>query len=84
MFCEVRLNNKLLLFIFVMIFMGIWRQIQTYLFIKKRDPDAPDAASMEGFGTRAHGAAFPIDIMVKSELARMRALLLGEPRFLSG
>ena len=38
----------------------------------------------EGFGTRAHGAAFPIDIMVKSELARMRALLLGEPRFLSG
>ena len=38
----------------------------------------------EGFGTRANGAAFPIDIMVKSELARMRALLLGEPRFLSG
>jgi hypothetical protein len=25
-----------------MIFMGIWRQIQTYLFIKKRDPNAPD------------------------------------------
>jgi hypothetical protein len=22
--------------------MGIWRQIQTYLFIKKRDPNAPN------------------------------------------
>ena len=22
--------------------MGIWRQIQTYLFLKKRDPNAPD------------------------------------------
>ncbi|HEY4065445.1 MAG TPA: aspartate kinase [Burkholderiaceae bacterium] len=34
----------------------------------------------EGFGERAQGAAFPIEIMDKSELPRMRALLLGEPR----
>ena len=38
----------------------------------------------ESFGDRAHGAAFPIEIMDKSELARMRSLLLGEPRFQSG
>jgi len=37
----------------------------------------------EGFNDCAQGAAFPIDIMDKSELARMRALLLGEPRYLS-
>lgn len=36
----------------------------------------------EGFGERAHGAAFPIEIMDKSELPRMRSLLLGDPRHL--
>jgi aspartokinase-like uncharacterized kinase len=34
----------------------------------------------EGFDDRARGAAFPIDVMSKTELARMRSLLLGEPR----
>jgi len=36
----------------------------------------------EGFGDRALGAAFPIEIMDKSELVRMRSLLLGDPRHL--
>jgi aspartokinase-like uncharacterized kinase len=36
----------------------------------------------EGFDDRARGAAFPIEIMDKSELARMRSLLLGDPRHL--
>jgi len=36
----------------------------------------------EGFDDRARGAAFPIEIMDKSELLRMRSLLLGEPRHL--
>lgn len=36
----------------------------------------------EGFGDRAHGVAFPIEIMDKSELARMRSLLIGDPRHL--
>ena len=36
----------------------------------------------EGFGERAQGAAFPIEIMDKSELPRMRSLLLGDPRHL--
>jgi len=36
----------------------------------------------EGFAERARDAAFPIEIMDKSELARMRSLLLGEPRHL--
>jgi aspartokinase-like uncharacterized kinase len=36
----------------------------------------------EGFDARAHGAAFPIEIMDKSELPRMRSLLLGDPRHL--
>jgi aspartokinase-like uncharacterized kinase len=34
----------------------------------------------EGFDSRARGAAFPIEILDKSELPRMRSLLLGEPR----
>ena len=34
----------------------------------------------EGFDERAHGAAFPIEIMDKGELPRMRSLLLGDPR----
>jgi hypothetical protein len=34
----------------------------------------------EGFDGRARGAAFPIEILDKSELPRMRSLLLGEPR----
>ena len=34
----------------------------------------------ESFGDRAQGVAFPIEIMDKSELARMRSLLLGDPR----
>jgi aspartokinase-like uncharacterized kinase len=38
----------------------------------------------EGFDGRARGAAFPIEIMDKSELPRMRSLLLGEPRHLDG
>ncbi len=33
-----------------------------------------------GFGGRAKGAAFPIEILEKSETARMRLLLLGGPR----
>ena len=37
----------------------------------------------EGFEDRAQGAAFPIEIMDRNELPRMRALLLGEPRYLS-
>lgn len=32
------------------------------------------------FAARANGAAFPIDVVQKAELARMRSLLLGEPR----
>jgi len=36
----------------------------------------------EGFGERAQGAAFPIEIMDKNELPRMRSLLLGDPRHL--
>ena len=36
----------------------------------------------EGFADRARGAAFPIEIMDKGELARMRSLLLGDPRHL--
>lgn len=35
-----------------------------------------------GFDDLAHGAAFPIEIMDKSELPRMRSLLLGDPRHL--
>ncbi|MEP7295112.1 MAG: aspartate kinase [Burkholderiales bacterium] len=42
-----------------------------------------DGVLDEGFDGRAQGAAFPIEIMDKSELARMRSLLLGEPRYLS-
>ena len=38
----------------------------------------------EGFDDRAREVAFPIDIMDKNELARMRSLLLGEPRHLDG
>jgi len=38
----------------------------------------------EGFAERARGAAFPIEIMGKSELPRMRSLLLGEPRHVNG
>jgi len=38
----------------------------------------------EGFDSRAQGVAFPIEIMDKSELPRMRSLLLGEPRHLNG
>jgi aspartokinase-like uncharacterized kinase len=38
----------------------------------------------EGFDGYAEGAAFPIEIMDKSELPRMRSLLLGEPRHLDG
>jgi len=38
----------------------------------------------EGFEAHARGAAFPIEIMDKSELPRMRSLLLGEPRHLDG
>jgi len=38
----------------------------------------------EGFDGRARGAAFPIEILDKSGLARMRSLLLGEPRHLDG
>ena len=38
----------------------------------------------EDFDGHARGAAFPIEIMAKSELPRMRSLLLGEPRHLSG
>jgi 5-(aminomethyl)-3-furanmethanol phosphate kinase len=34
----------------------------------------------DGFALRAEGAAFPIEILDRSELARMRALLLGEAR----
>jgi len=37
-----------------------------------------------GFDGHARGAAFPIEIMDKSELPRMRSLLLGEPRHLDG
>ena len=36
----------------------------------------------EGFDGRADGAAFPIEVVGKSELERMRSRLLGEPRFL--
>jgi len=36
----------------------------------------------EGFDACARGAAFPIDIMDKSELPRMRSLLIGDPRHL--
>ena len=39
----------------------------------------------EGFDGCAHGVAFPIEIMDKSELPRMRSLLLGDPpRHLNG
>jgi aspartokinase-like uncharacterized kinase len=38
----------------------------------------------EGFDGHAQGAAFPIEIMDKSELPRMRSLLLGEQRHLDG
>ena len=34
----------------------------------------------KGFGERSLGAAFPIEVIDKSELARMRLLLLGESR----
>jgi aspartokinase-like uncharacterized kinase len=37
----------------------------------------------DGFALRAAGAAFPIEILDRSELARMRALLLGEGRIQS-
>jgi 5-(aminomethyl)-3-furanmethanol phosphate kinase len=37
----------------------------------------------DGFARRAAGAAFPIEILDRSELARMRALLLGEGRIQS-
>jgi len=36
----------------------------------------------DGFDERAHGAAFPIEIMDKSELPRIRSLLLGDLRHL--
>jgi len=36
----------------------------------------------EGFEERAFGSAFPIDIIDKRELTRMRSLLLGDPRVL--
>ena len=36
----------------------------------------------EGFDARARGAAFPIEIIDKSELTHMRSLLLGDPRHL--
>jgi aspartokinase-like uncharacterized kinase len=36
----------------------------------------------EGFDERARGAAFPIDVIDKRELVRMRSLLLGDPRHL--
>lgn len=35
------------------------------------------------FDHRAQDAAFPIEILDKTELARMRSLLLGEPRYLN-
>ena len=38
----------------------------------------------EDFDDRARGAAFPIEIMEKNELPRMRSLLLGEPRLPDG
>lgn len=38
----------------------------------------------EGFHRHAQGVAFEIEIMDKSELPRMRSLLLGEPRHLNG
>lgn len=38
----------------------------------------------EGFHGRARGAAFPIEVMAKNELPRMRSLLLGELRHLDG
>ena len=38
----------------------------------------------EGFDGSARGMAFPIEIMDKSELSRMRSLLLGEPRHVTG
>ncbi|HWH83670.1 MAG TPA: aspartate kinase [Burkholderiaceae bacterium] len=38
----------------------------------------------QGFAPRARGAAFPIDVMAKGELARMRALLLGQTSPLAG
>ena len=34
------------------------------------------------FAARSHGADFPVDILNKAELPRMRALLLGDVRFL--
>jgi len=37
-----------------------------------------------GFAQLASGAAFPIDVMAKGELARMRALLLGQTSPLAG
>jgi aspartokinase-like uncharacterized kinase len=37
-----------------------------------------------GFDVRARDVAFPIEIMDKNELPRMRSLLLGEPRRLAG
>jgi hypothetical protein len=36
-----------------------------------------------GFAADAHGAAFPIEIVHKGDLARMRSLLLGERRGLN-
>ena len=38
----------------------------------------------EDFDDRAREVAFPIEIMDKNELPRMRSLLLGEPRHLDG
>jgi len=37
----------------------------------------------EAFGTLADGAAFPIDVVECSEVARMRALLLGDGRYVA-
>jgi aspartokinase-like uncharacterized kinase len=36
----------------------------------------------EGFGEQARGAAFPIELIHKADLPRMRSMLLGEGRYL--
>lgn len=52
-------------------------------------PDAPIADLVDGgvldsrFGSLATGAGFPIDVIQRAELGRMRSLLLGEPRVLA-
>ena len=42
-----------------------------------------DGVIDEAFASRAEGVAFPIDVVDKIELARMRALLLGGARYLA-